>query len=247
VAAKSSWLAALAAAATLSGSIVLSSGDAAAMSILSPSGNLSGNPYFPLVVGATWKYKDVGGPSAASILVTHVVSDHKAASGEAVTVRDTIGSGSFTAQYVIGGNGSIAIEASAGSGSNKMSISGMSRSFIPSASQVFSCHPCHFTAAFTTKVGGFSTTEHLTEAATSLGMQTVVVPAGRFRAEKIHMLTTITASFSKVTMTDTASTNVYLAKNVGTVESGSGTASTTVAGHKTTVPTGTEELLQYTP
>lgn len=247
MAAKSSWLTALAVAVVLSASIVLSSGDAAAITVLSPRGNLSGNSYFPLVVGATWKYKDMGGPGAASVLVTHVVSGHKTASGESVIVRDAIGAGSFTAQYAIGANGSIAIEASAGSGSNKMSISGTSRYFIPSASQVVSCHPCHFAAAFTTKVAGFSTTEHLTEAATSLGMQTVVVPAGRFRAEKIHMVIKITASISSVSMTDTAGYDVYLAKNVGTIESGAGTVSTTVAGHRTSVPTGTEELLKYTP
>ena len=238
---------ALFAAAALTAPMVLTSGGAAYASTRLALANPSGNAYFPLVVGATWKYKDVGGPTAGSTLIIHVVSAHKTASGEAVDVQDTVGAGSFTAQYIIGPNGAIEIEGSAGSGSTTETISSTSSYFIPSASQVVSCHPCHFSADFTTKVAGYAMREHLAETATSAGARTVSLPAGTFHAEKLQMALKITSSTSGVSFADTFVYAVYLVKDVGVVETGAGSASTSVMGQATKVSTGAEELLKYTP
>lgn len=241
--------AALFASGALSAPVALDGSGTAHASVRPALANPSGNAYFPLVVGSTWKYREVGGPAAGSTLSMHVVSAHKTPGGEAVEVQDTMGAGSFTARYVIGANGAIEIQASTGSGAGKTTISGSSSYFIPSSSQVGSCHPCHFSADFTTTVSGVPTPmrEHLAETATSMGVQPVSVPAGTFHAEKLQMVLKITSSAPVVSFTDTASYAVYLVKNVGTVETGAGTVSTSVMGHTTNVATGAEELVAYTP
>jgi hypothetical protein len=75
----------------------------------------------------------------------------------------------------------------------------------------------------------------------------VNVPAGTFHARKLQMALKITSSVSGVPFVDTASYAVYLVKDVGVVETGAGTVSTSVMGHATNASTGTEELLDYTP
>ncbi len=210
--------------------------------------NASGNPYFPLVVGATWKYKQMAGPAAGQAMTVHVVSAHKTAAGEAVEVQDSVGAATVTGSYVIGANGAIEIEVAAG-GSARATISGSGNSdyFIPRASQISSCHPCRFTAVFTASSPGGSIRSHMTEAATSAGVQAVHVPAGTFRAQKLQMVLKITSAGAPISFDDTVDYSVYLAKGVGMVETGAGTVSTSVMGHTTSVPTGSEELIGYTP
>lgn len=247
MATKSSRPSAVFVAVALFAPMVLASSETAYASSRMAQANLSGNAFFPLVVGATWKYKELGGPTGGPALTIHVLRAHKISNGEAVDVQDTIGAGTFTAQYIVGANGAIEVEASTGSGSTKMTITGTSSYFIPSASQIASCHPCHFSANFTTAVSRFSMKEHLAETATSMGAQTVNVPAGTFHAQKLQMAMKITSSVSGVPFVDTASYAVFLVKNVGVVETGAGTVSTSVMGHATNASTGTEELLDYTP
>ncbi len=228
--------------------VALTSGATAYASRAPALANLSGNAYFPLVVGATWTYRDVGGPAAGfTTLTIHVVSAHTTASGEAVNVQDSVGAHAFTEQYVIGPNGAIEVSLAAGSGATRTTVSGNSSYFIPSASMIGSCHPCHFAANFTSAVAGFTMHEHMTEAATSMGVEVVRVPAGTFRAEKLQMAMRMTSSGSPVTIDDNINYAVYLVSGVGLVETGAGSVRTSVMGHTTTAATGTEELVRYTP
>lgn len=247
--ATSSGAKALLAAATLIAPIALVDGATAGAATRPALADPSGNPYFPLVAGSTWKYEEVGGPTAGSVMVVHVAGAHRTAAGEAVEIQDTTAAGAFTAQYVIGANGSIEVQASAGSGSAKATISGAGSYFIPSAAQIISCHACHFIAELTTSVMGLPTPmhEHLTETVTSMGVTPVHVPAGSYSAEKLQMVLKVSASESGISFSDTASFAVFLVKNVGLVETGGGTVSTSVMGHSTNVETGSEVLVRYTP
>jgi hypothetical protein len=247
VASKWSGPAGLCAAAVLFAPIALSSGGTAYASIRPALANLSGNAYFPLVVGATWKYRDVGGPTAGSTMIIHVASAHQTSSGEVVNVNNSVGAAAVTEQYIIGANGAIEIEVATGSGSTKATVSGSGTYFIPSASQIGSCHPCHFAANFTTTASGFSMREHLAETATSAGVKTVSVPAGTFHAEKLQMLLEITSSAPVASSASTVNYAVYLVKNVGMVETGAGSVSMSVMGHHFGTAIGAAELLSYTP
>ena len=250
--------AALLAAAALVSPVAIVGGGTAYASPRTALTNESGNAYFPLVVGATWKYKEVGGPAVGSIIVIHVVGAHRTAAGEAVEVQDTMGTVKVTDTYVLGANGGIEVEVAVG-GTSKVTMSGMSRYFIPSAAQVSSCHPCHFSAVFTTASPGAYIKTHIVETATSLGAQTVHVPAGTYGAEKLQMLMKITSAgglssgtvptYAKglTSSSSTVNYSLYLVKGVGMVETGAGTTVTSVMGHTFTTPTGSQELLSYTP
>src|SRR5579875_1317088 len=52
-------------------------------------------------------------------------------------------------EYVIGPNGAIEVSLAAGSGATRTTVSGNSSYFIPSASMIGSCHPCHFAEKLT--------------------------------------------------------------------------------------------------
>ena len=251
--------AALFAAAALFVPVALAGGGTAYASRRAASVNVSGNPYFPLVVGATWRYKQASGPLAGSISTVHVVSAHRTAAGEAVQVQDVMGTATVTDSYVIGANGSIEVEVAVG-GASKVTVSGsLSRYFIPTAAQVGSCHPCHFTAVFTTSNPSAYAKTHMAETATSLGVQTVHVPAGTYRAEKLQMLLKITTAggltsgtvptYAKglISSSATVSYSLYLVKGVGMVETGAGTTVASVMGHTFSTPVGSLELLNYTP
>lgn len=205
--------------------------------------NESGNPYFPLIVGETWKYRQVAGPGAGSTVTVHVTGASRIGAGEAVEVSESTGTTAVTERYLIGPNGAIEVGLSAG-GTSHMAISGSTRYFIPNASQIGSCHPCQFTAAFTIS-GAVTLTERLAETVTSEGAQTVHVPAGVFNAEKLQMLLKI-SSTSAAKLTTTVSYPIYLVRGVGLVETGVGATHTSVMGYTTTAATGSEELLSFT-
>jgi hypothetical protein len=210
--------------------------------------NLSGNVYFPLVVGAKWAYREVAGPSAGTSYTEQVVSGHASAAGEVVGVRYAYSGGTFlNAQITIEPNG--AIEVQGGTSGGKVSFSSGSTYFLPTAAQVVSCHNCRFTGTVTTSFAGapVRVTEHITETVTSMGQQTVHVIAGTYNAEKLHMLLNISGHYSTLTISDTVSSYVYLVRNVGVVESGGGTVTATILGHASHSSTGTVQLVHYTP
>lgn len=208
--------------------------------------SLTGNAYFPLVVGAKWTYKATSGPAAGSSFTTRVLSGHATSAGIVVSLETSPGAGaSLRTQYVIRSNGSIEVGGTS-SGSAKLSFASNGNYFIPTARQVTSCHPCVFSGTFTTDVGPMSIREQMTESVTSIGMQHVAVPAGSFSAEKMLFSMKITGAEEGVTMETTTQFYDYLAKNVGVVESGGGTVKSTVAGHTITSSIGTEELVRYT-
>lgn len=227
----------------LCGSILLTSTAPAGAS----GTNLSGNAYFPLIVGAKWDYKYSSG-STAMYFTHQVVSGHATAGGEAVVVRYGYKQGGvFNANYLVAPNGAIKVQGGNFAGNSKGSISSSGSYFLPSAAQVSSCHPCHFSTVITASVGSYHVTEHLAETATSAGQQTVSVPAGSFTTEKLLLALKITGSAYGMSISDTMSFPVYLAKNVGLVETGSGSLSMDIMGHSTTASTGSEVLLKYKP
>lgn len=208
--------------------------------------SVSGNPYFPLAAGAKWSYKATSGPAAGSTVTTRVMSIQATSAGTVVNVQITNGrSASLHAKYVAHPNGTVEFEGAA-SGGTKVSFSGSGSYFIPNARQVTSCHPCAFTGIFTTKFATTSIQEHLTESVTSLGVQHVAVPAGSYEAEKLFFSMKLTGSTVGVAMDTTTKFYDYLARNVGVVESGGGTVTTSVAGQTFHSSTGTEELVKYT-
>ncbi len=237
----------LVAAAAVAAPFAATGGGAAYASGRPALANESGNPYFPLVVGSTWRYRDVGGPTGGSTFAIHVVGAQKTAAGEAVQVRDTMGTATVTDRYVIGANGAIDIEVAAGKGAASTTVSADGRYFIPSASQVASCHPCAFTTAFTIAGPGGTLKEHMAETATSAGVQTVHVPAGTFQAEKLDLVVKITSVTAVVSSTGTASYAVYLVKGTGMVETSAGSVTASVMGHTFKEPISEAELLAYTP
>jgi hypothetical protein len=229
----------------LAASLVGASGAAASAS----GANLSGNVYFPLIVGAKWAYREVAGPTAGTSYTEQVVSGHASAAGEVVGVRYAYSGGTLVnAQYTIEPNGTIEVQGATSGGRVSFSSSG-STYFLPTAAQVVSCRGCHFTGTVTTSFAGspVRVTEHITETVTSMGQQTVHVVAGTYTAEKLHLLLNISGHYSVVTISDTVSSYVYLVRNVGVVESGGGTVTATVLGHASHASTGTVELVHYAP
>ncbi|MDA8264784.1 MAG: hypothetical protein M0T79_05450 [Actinomycetota bacterium] len=209
--------------------------------------SVSGNPYFPLAVGATWTYKATSGPAAGSTVTTRVVSTRATAAGTVVNMRIASNSSVvLNAHYVVRPNGSVEFEGTA-PGSTKVSLSGSGDYFIPNARQVTSCHPCAFTGTFTTKLATMSIQEHLLESVTSMGLQHIAVPAGSFTAEKLLLSMKLTGAYGGITTDSTTKFYDYLARNVGVVESGGGTVTTSVAGQTFHSSTGNEVLVKYTP
>lgn len=222
----------------------------AATTASSAGPNLSANAYFPLVVGATWTYRTTSGPGAGATVVDHIVS------GNAGTITSQIHTtlangttGTVTGTYVVEPNGSVKVEAStSAAGGGSLSFSGAGTYFIPNVSQVTSCTPCHFNSNFSASFTGLAQTLNfsLTDTVTSEGMQSVTVPAGTYQAAKL--LDVIDVSGGPSGFVHIASTfTVYLAANVGVVETGGGTVNTTAAGRSFSSTTGTTELVSYTP
>jgi hypothetical protein len=227
---------ALAAAATRAG------GDRAAN-----TSNLSGNDYYPLVVGAKWTYNVAASTTTPAETFTNtVVSASKNAAGEEAVTLDFDSKGIVVkATYVVETNGSIEVQtASVGS----TSVSGGGDFFIPTATQVTSCKPCHFSGTFNEKLEGLTMAGKLTETATSEGSKAVKVPAGSYTAQEIQIVVNVTASSSGMSLKDKTTEHVYLVKNVGMVETAGGTSTTTITGlgAPKTFTTPAEVLESYT-
>jgi len=213
--------------------------------------NLSGNPYFPLIVGASWTYKESGGPGAVSTSITStnsVLSAQKTTAGEAVTMQfsSKVAGATLappvTSQYIIGANGTVKVQ-SASSGSQS---SFSSTYFIPSAAQVTTCAPCTFTSTLTMSVSGSELSGHLNETATSEGAHEVTVPAGTYHhAEEVRLGVKIVASGDGKTVNYAINLNLYLVTNTGVVESANNSMVVPFDGHSMTEPIPSEALLSY--
>ncbi len=209
--------------------------------------NPSNNAYFPLVVGSKWTYKYTSGSLLGSTFTVDVLSAHHVAGGEGVDMRFGTTSGTFvSAQYTIESNGSIEVQGSFGGSKTSGTFSGSESYYIPTVTQVTTCKPCHFSGTGTETVSGTSVEEHIDETVTSIGAHKLTVPAGSYTAEELRMLLVVTSTVSGVATTDTIDYDLYLAKNVGMVESSAATVSFTVVGHTESVTTGAEQLVKYT-
>jgi len=212
--------------------------------------NLSGNPYFPLIVGASWTYKEsggLGGLATSSTSTNSVLSAQKTTAGEVVTMQfsSKVAGAKLatpvTSQYIIGNNGTIKVQSASSSSQSSFS----STYFVPSAAQVTTCAPCTFTGALTISVSGSKLSGHLNETATSEGARGVTVPAGKYTAEEVHLVIKVAASGGGKTINDATNFNLYLVKNIGEVESANNSIVLTIAGHSITEPIPSEALLSY--
>jgi hypothetical protein len=209
--------------------------------------NLSGNPYFPLKVGASWTYKLVGGKETGETFKSSVLSGTKTPAGEEVDVQLSVKGTVINADYVIEKSGAIKVQTSmGGGGSSSAGFSAGGSYFVPSAKQVTTCAPCNFTGAFTVTIGGQALAGQQTETATSEGAHQVKVAAGTYTAQELHLSIGISASSSAITMKSTSSQDIYLVKNVGLVDSAAGTSKVSVMGEDITTATPAEELVNYT-
>ena len=101
--------------------------------------NLSGNPYFPLVLNAKWTYDYK--TSATSFTSTQSVAG-SSSTGSAKQVKidntDSVLPGKVTSlTYTIGKGGTVEVESSSGSGSSATSFA--STYWIPTAAQIQGC------------------------------------------------------------------------------------------------------------
>ncbi|MHB8452377.1 MAG: hypothetical protein ACYDAQ_18290, partial [Mycobacteriales bacterium] len=193
------------------------------------------------MVGATWTYRQTSGPNTGSTIVDHIAS---ASAGTInAQIHTTLPNGTtgiVTGHYVVEPNGSVKVLATASAaGGGSLSLSGAGTYFIPNVSQVTSCSPCSYSSNFTASFTGLAQPINftLTDTVTSQGMQSVTVPAGTYQAAKL--LNTIDVSGGPGGFVHVATTfEVYLAPNVGVVETGGGTATTTAAGRTFSSSTG---------
>jgi hypothetical protein len=206
--------------------------------------NLSGNPFFPLVLNAKWTYDYT--TAATSFTSTQTVSgSNSTAAGTQVKI-DTMDSllpgrvASLT--YTIGKGGTVEVESSSGSGSSASSFS--TTYWIPTASQILSCSACKFSGPFSASFAGRSMTGTLSEVATALGSHTVTVPAGTFSTQELKLTVGMHAS-GEMPMTMNLNFHLYLAKNVGMVENSGGSIAMNIMGHSATIGMGTDKLMSY--
>ncbi len=206
--------------------------------------NMSGNPFFPLVLSAKWTYAYT--TSATSFTTTQTVaSSSSAAAGTQVQLdtTDSLLPGKVTSlTYTIGKGGTVEVQSSAGSGSSATSFS--SSYWIPTASQIESCAACHFSGPFSASFGGQSMSGTLSETATAMGSHTVTVPAGTFSTQQVKLTIGMHAS-GAMPMTMNMTFQLYLAKNVGMVENSGGSIAMNILGHSVTTPMGTDKLTSY--
>lgn len=206
--------------------------------------NLSGNPFFPLVLNAKWTY-DYATTATSFTSSESVASSSSAAAGTQVKIdtTDSVLPGKVTsATYTIGKGGTVEVEGSSGSGSSASSFS--TNYWIPTESQIQSCSACKFSGPFSASFGGRSMKGTLTESATALGPHTVTVPAGTFSTEEVELTVGMQAS-GAMPMTMNLTFHLYLAKNVGMVENSGGSMAINILGHSMTTAMGTDKLTNY--
>jgi hypothetical protein len=206
--------------------------------------NLSGNPYFPLVLSAKWTYAYATSASAFTTTQT-VASSSSAPAGTQVKLdtTDSVLPGKVTSlTYTIGKGGTVQVQSSSGSGSSATSFS--SSYWIPAASQIESCAACQFSGPFSASFSGQSMSGTLSETATAMGSHTVTVPAGTFSTQEVKLTIAMHAS-GVMPMTVNMTFHLYLAKNVGMVENSGGSMAMNILGHSVTTAMGTDKLTSY--
>jgi hypothetical protein len=206
--------------------------------------NLSGNPYFPLVLNAKWTYDYK--TSATSFTSTQSVAGASStATAKQVKIdnTDSILPGKVSSlTYTIGKGGTVEVESSSGSGSSATSFA--STYWIPTAAQIQSCKACKFSGPFSASFSGKSMTGTLSETATALGSHTVTVPAGTFSTDEVQLTIGMHAT-GAMPMTMNLTFHLYLAKNVGMVENTGGSMTMNILGHSVTTGVGTDKLTSY--
>jgi hypothetical protein len=206
--------------------------------------NLSGNPFFPLVLNSKWTY-DYATKATSFTSTQTVVGGSPMATGAQVKIdtTDSLLPGKVTSlTYTIGKGGTVEVESSSGSGSSASSFS--TTYWIPTASQIQTCSACKFSGPFSGSFGGRSMTGTLTETATALGSHTVTVPAGTFSTQEVELTVGMHAS-GAMPMTMNLTFHLYLAKNVGMVENSGGSMAMSIMGHAVTMGLGTDKLKSY--
>jgi hypothetical protein len=210
----------------------------------SSGGNLTGNPYFPLVLNAKWTYEYT--TKATSFTSTEMVAGSTSTATGAQVKIDTTDSllpGKVTSlTYTTAKGGTVEVEGSSGTGSSTTSFS--SNYWIPTASQIQSCSACKFSGPFSASFSGQSMKGTLTETATALGSHTVTVPAGTFSTEEVKLTIGMHAS-GAVPITMDLTFLLYLAKNIGMVENSGGSMAMNIMGHTVTTSMGTDKLKSY--
>jgi hypothetical protein len=213
-------------------------------SVQPSAANLSGNAFFPLVVGAKWAYHYSSG-TTTSVSTETVAGSSPSATGVQVKIdsSDSLLPGKVGAlTYTIGKGGTVKVQTSSGAGSSASSFA--STYWIPTASEIESCSACKFSGPFSAAFSGHSMKGTLTETATALGTHTVTVPAGTFSADEVKLTIAVHATGS-VPMTMTLTFHLYLAKGVGMVENSGGSMAVTTMGHSMTFQLGTDKLASY--
>jgi hypothetical protein len=212
-----------------------------AATVLASGANLSGNPFFPLVVGAKWAYDYSTGTTHFTSSQT-VAGDTPGAGGAQVKIDsyDSLLPGKVSSlTYTIGKGGTVQVQSSSGSGSSFSSTY-----WIPTAAQITSCSACKFSGPFSADFSGQTMKGTLTETATALGAHSVTVPAGTFSADEVKLALGMHAT-GTLPMTMALSFHLYLVKGVGMVEDSGGSMAMTVMGHAITTPLGTDKLASY--
>lgn len=206
--------------------------------------NLSGNPYYPLVLNSKWTYDyDTGVTSFTSSQTVAGTSSAAAGTEVKIDTTDSLEPGKVTSlTYTIAKGGTVEVQSSSGSGSSASSFS--TSYWIPTESQIQSCSACKFRGPFSANFAGKSMIGTLTETATALGSHTVTVPAGTFSTEEVKLTIGMHAT-GTMPLTANLTFHLYLAKNVGMVENSGGSMAINVLGHAVTTGLGTDKLASY--
>jgi hypothetical protein len=208
--------------------------------------NLSGNPFFPLVLNSKWTYDYTTGATSFTSTQT-VAGSGSTPTGTQVNVDTTnsvLPGKVVAATYTIGKGGAVEVEGSSGSGSSASSFS--TSYWIPTASQIESCSACKFSGPFSASFAGQSMKGTLTEVATALGAHSVTVPAGTFSTEEVKLSVGMHATGAMpMPMTMNMTFHLYLAKNVGMVENSGGSMAMNIMGHTVNTGLGTDKLTSY--
>ncbi|HUB72373.1 MAG TPA: hypothetical protein VL984_18265 [Acidimicrobiales bacterium] len=209
--------------------------------------NLSGNPYYPLVLGAKWVYSYTESTGSTFTSTQTVAGTSTSAAGTQVSIHSStsLEPGKILAStYTIANGGTVKVEGSSGSGSSTSSFS--STYWIPTASQIQTCSDCKFSGPFSASIEGQSLKGTLSETATAMGPHTVSVPAGTFSTAEVRMTIAMHGT-GVMALSSSLHFNLFLAKNVGLVEDTGGSMAMTVMGHAIDTSLGTDKLVSYKP
>jgi len=191
--------------------------------------NLSGNPYFPVVVGATWTYATTTNGKTGSLTIT-IVSASAGADGEDVAARVTTDQGSATETYVLKANGDVEIKGLQ-SGGASLASSNETGTVIPPADQLTVGAAWDSGGQFTGSLPGFSQTipESYSTHTTVAAIETQAVEGRTVNALRLDKKTVVTGPLPGQPIETSMTEQLWLARDIGIVRTSS-TASVKVAG-----------------